>query len=184
MVIASPEPEDKRTYNNPAELSTSTKSFNMFEKQPRQLRRAKRHVQFDLEPVEDVTNLGPRRAYVDEHSDSESDSDSDSDSSSSSGNNFNQGSVFLHRSKIMAKSPPKFNDSDDDDYTGDDDEEITKGFESIAFNDDSPGSKNFKNKTTESSFSNLSCMYANMLVHIYQCNLSDDINLILSSFQC
>lgn len=141
--IASPTPEDK-TINNNDESLTSTKSFNMFENQPKQLRHVKKYVQLDPQPpVEHEAKFDQNATFTQDQS--------DSDSSSDSGDNFNQESVFLHRSRILSKPPPKFNDSDEDE------DEVAEGFESISFNNESPGKVK---TTTESSLSNLSCMYA------------------------
>lgn len=131
------------------DLSASTKSFNVFETQPKPLRHVPKFVQLD--PQYDEREISPHQTFDNDY---QPDSDSDSDSSSSSTGNFNQESVFLHRSRILAKPPPTFNDSDDDD-----DDESPQGFESIRFND-SPVSKDSRAKrTTESSLSNLSCTY-------------------------
>lgn len=137
--------EIEETGNDETEdLSLSTKSFNVFETQTKPLRHVPKFVQ--LEPQYDEREISPNHTF-----DNDYQSDSDSSSSSSSMGNFNQESVFLHRSRILAKPPPTFNDSDDD-------EDSPEGFESIAFND-SPTSKDCRaRRTTDSSLSNLSCM--------------------------
>lgn len=137
--MASPTPEYKPINNNDESL-TSTKSFNMFENQPKQLRHVKKYVQLDPQPpVGHEAKFDQNTTFTQEQS--------ESDSSSDSGDNFNQESVFLHRSRILSKPPPKFNDSDEDE------DEVAEGFESISFNNESPGKVK---TTTESSLSNLS----------------------------
>jgi len=146
------------------ELSASTKSFNVFENQPRPLRHVPKFLNLEPETpklVNPVVGSYSNPDAFQEYSNSNSDSDSDSDSSI---DNFNRESVFLHRSKILSKPPPTFNDSDDDDEEEEEEEkeetEVSQKFQSIALNGDSPDSKTNKAKTaTESSLSNLSCMY-------------------------
>jgi hypothetical protein len=80
----------------------------------------------------------------------ESGSDSESGSESDLLTELQQGSMLLHKSRVLSKAPPQINDLDEDEDE-DDKDEIEKNLEQPAT----------RNITTESSLSNLSCkLYA------------------------
>ncbi|CCH40489.1 Zinc finger and BTB domain-containing protein 20 [Wickerhamomyces ciferrii] len=164
-----PKYEVKSTHNV-NELSTSTKSFNIF--QPRQVRN---ELTYEHSNVEFSADPNATLKHVDFDNDiyqTTDGTDEDSDNSSSSSiANLNQESVFLHRSRILTKPPPTFDDSDDDEEDiplQEDHEAPTREFENVTLNDTLHNTSIGKPKvTTESSLSNISCMYANSMSFLW-----------------
>jgi hypothetical protein len=89
----------------------------------------------------------------------ESGSDSEAESESDLLTELQQGSMLLHKSRILSKAPPQINDLDEDEDENEDDKnEIEKNVEQSTT----------RNITTESSLSNFSCkLYACFLLPFY-----------------
>lgn len=92
-----------------------------------------------IKDYQEVTN-----DYKNDDNSEDSYSPSTSTSSSSDDDNINHGSMLLQRSRILSKLPPRFKDLDEDDQDERDNESETK------------------KTNTESSMSNLSCMYTKL----------------------